>query len=143
MQSQDDLPIPSETPLNLKMFNSRLTRSLIPASSCGFLVKDFELPIQVESEVQVYNLSVGLLQCSWSGARRKIGNVALSSPIGVPGLDQLESYAKYQLSGSPATKRGQSLSWSLRSKAAGQNHKHTPTDAEARFSAAVDQMKAS
>ena len=31
----------------------------------------------------------------------------------------------------------------LRSKAAGQNHKQTPADAEARFSAAVDQMKAS
>jgi len=93
MQSQDDLPIPSETPLNLKMFNSRLTRSLIPASSCGFLVKDFELPIQDESEVQVCNLSVGLLQCSWSGVQREIGNVALSSPIGVPGLDQLQSLA--------------------------------------------------
>jgi len=61
MQSQDDLPIPSETPLNLKMFNSRLTRSLIPASSCGFRLKDFELPIQDESEVQLYDLSVGLL----------------------------------------------------------------------------------
>ena len=59
MQCQDDLPIPSETPLNLKMFNARLTRSLIPASSCGFRLKDFELPIQDESEVQLYNLSVG------------------------------------------------------------------------------------
>lgn len=88
MQSQDDLPIPSETPLNLKMFNARLTRSLIPASSCGFRLKDFELPIQDESEVQLYNLSVGLLQCSRSGVHRKVGNVALISPTGVPGLDQ-------------------------------------------------------
>jgi hypothetical protein len=88
MQSQDDLPIPSEAPLNLKMFNARLTRSLIPASSCGFRLKDFELPIQDESEVQFYNLSVGLLQCSRSGVHRKVGNVALISPTGVPGLDQ-------------------------------------------------------
>jgi len=88
MQCQDDLPIPSETPLNLKMFNARLTRSLIPASSCGFRLKDFELPIQDESEVQLYNLSVGLLQCSRSGVHRKVGNVALISPTGVPGLDQ-------------------------------------------------------
>ena len=88
MQSQDDLPIPSETPLNLKMFNARLTRSLIPASFCGFRLKDFELPIQDESEVQLYNLSVGLLQCSRSGVHRKVGNVALISPTGVPGLDQ-------------------------------------------------------
>ena len=88
MQSQDDLPIPSETHLNLKMFNARLTRSLIPASSCGFRLKDFELPIQDESEVQLYNLSVGLLQCSRSGVHRKVGNVALISPTGVPGLDQ-------------------------------------------------------
>lgn len=86
MQSQDDLPIPSETPLNLKMFNARLTRSLIPASSCGFRLKDFELPIQDESEVQLYNLSVGLLQCSRSGVHRKAGHVALISPTGVPGL---------------------------------------------------------
>ena len=91
MQCQDDLPIPSETPLNLKMFNARLTRSLIPASSCGFRLKDFELPIQDESEVQLYNLSVGLLQCSRSGVHRKVGNVALISPTGVPGLDLLLS----------------------------------------------------
>lgn len=89
MQSQDDLPIPSETPLNLKMFNARLTRSLIPASSCGFRLKDFELPIQDENEVQLYNLSVGLLQCSRSGVHRKVGIVALISPTGVPGLDQV------------------------------------------------------
>ena len=92
MQSQDDLPIPSETPLNLKMFNARLTRSLIPASFCGFRLKDFELPIQDESEVQLYNLSVGLLQCSRSGVHRKVGNVALISPTGVPGLDQQGSF---------------------------------------------------
>jgi len=94
MQSQDDLPIPSETPLNLKMFNARLTRSLIPASSCGFRLKDFELPIQDESEVQLYNLSVGLLQCSRSGVHRKVGNVALISPTGVPGLDH---YVKFPI----------------------------------------------
>ena len=28
-------------------------RSLIPATSCGFRLKDFELPIQDESEVQL------------------------------------------------------------------------------------------
>jgi hypothetical protein len=89
MQTQNDLPIPSETPLNLKMFNSRLTRSLIPASYCGFRLKDFELPIQDESEVQLYDLSVGLLQFSRSGVHRKVGNVVLISPTGVPGLDQL------------------------------------------------------
>ena len=93
MQSQDDLPIPSETPLNLKMFNARLTRSLMPASSCGFRLKDFELSIQDESEVQLYNLSVGLLQCSRSGVHRKVGNVALISPTGVPGLDQMQVFA--------------------------------------------------
>ena len=92
MQSQDDLPIPSETHLNLKMFNARLTRSLIPASSCGFRLKDFELPIQDESEVQLYNLSVGLLQCSRSGVHRKVGNVALISPTGVPGPDHQETF---------------------------------------------------
>ena len=91
MQCQDDLPIPSETPLNLKMFNARLTRALIPASSCGFRLKDFELPIQYESEVQLYNLSVGLLQCSRSGVHRKVGNVALISPTGVPGLDHKQT----------------------------------------------------
>ena len=99
MQCQDDLPIPSETPLNLKMFNARLTRSLIPASSCGFRLKDFELPIQDESEVQLCNLSVGLLQCSRSGVHRKDGNVALISPTGVPGLDQQRVSRQCQLMG--------------------------------------------
>jgi hypothetical protein len=54
----------------------------MPASSCGFRLKDFELSIQDESEVQLYNLSVGLLQCSRSGVHRKVGNVALISPTG-------------------------------------------------------------
>ena len=99
MQSQDDLPIPSETPLNLKMFNARLTRSLIPASSCGFRLKDFELPIQDESEVQLYNLSVGLLQCSRSGVHRKVGNVALISPTGVPGLKTSTGRSRVSASG--------------------------------------------
>ena len=58
------------------------------ASSCGFRLKDFELPIQGESEVQLYNLSVGLLQCSRSDIHRKVGNVALISPTGVPAIDQ-------------------------------------------------------
>ena len=39
MQSLDDLPIPSKTSLNLKMFNARLTRSLIPARFCGAVRK--------------------------------------------------------------------------------------------------------
>jgi hypothetical protein len=60
----------------------------VPASSCGFRLKDFELHIQYGTEVQLRNLSVGLLQCSWSGIQRKVGNVALISPIRVPGLDQ-------------------------------------------------------
>ncbi len=110
MQSQDDLPIPSETPLNLKMFNARLTRSLIPASSCGFRLKDFELPIQDESEVQLYNLSVGLLQCSRSGVHRKVGNVALISPTGVPGLDHYaQSIKGHRLLGSTRLQSGNPL----------------------------------
>ena len=100
MQCQDALPIPSGKPLSLKMFNARLTRSLIPVSSCGFRLKDFELPIQDESEVQLHNLSVGLLQCSRSGVHRKVSNVALISPTGVPGLDQQESIVSVGLGAS-------------------------------------------
>ena len=46
--------------------------------------KDFELPVQDESEVRLHDLSVGLLQRSQSGVRRKVGNVPT---ISVPGLD--------------------------------------------------------
>jgi hypothetical protein len=48
--------------------------------------KDFELPVQDESEVRLHDLSVGLLQRSRAGERRKVGNVPT---ISVPGLDQL------------------------------------------------------
>ena len=87
MQYLDDFLIPLDPSLNSKTFNARLTRSLIPDSSFGFRLKDFELPIQYESEVQLYNLSVGLLQCSRSGVHRKVGIVALISPTGVPNPD--------------------------------------------------------
>jgi hypothetical protein len=48
--------------------------------------KKFELPVQDESEVRLHDLSVGLLQRSRAGERRKVGNVPT---ISVPGLDQL------------------------------------------------------
>jgi hypothetical protein len=52
--------------------------------------KDIELPVQDESEVRLHDLSVGLLQRSQSGVRRKVGNVPT---ISVPGLDQFQSFA--------------------------------------------------
>ncbi len=85
MQCQDELPIQSETPLNLKTFYARLTRPLVPAGSSGCRQKDFELQVQYGTEVQLRNSSVELLQCSWSGIHRKVGNVALTSPNGIPG----------------------------------------------------------
>jgi hypothetical protein len=88
MQCQDVLPIQSGTPLNLKSFDARLTRPLVPAGSCGFRLKDFELPIQDESKIQLNNLSVRLPQCGRSDVHRKVGNAALISPTGVPGFDQ-------------------------------------------------------
>jgi len=39
MQCLDDLTTPSETSLNSKIFNAGLTRSLIPARSCGAVRK--------------------------------------------------------------------------------------------------------
>ena len=53
--------------------------------------KDFELPVQDESEVRLHDLSVGLLQRSQSGVRRKVGNVPT---ISVPGLDH---YVKFPI----------------------------------------------
>jgi hypothetical protein len=52
--------------------------------------KDFELPVQDKSEVRLHDLSVGLLQRSQSGVRRKVGNVPT---ISVPGLDQEQVFA--------------------------------------------------
>jgi hypothetical protein len=49
-------------------FDVRLTGSPITANSFGFYLKDLELPIQDESEIQLYNLSVELLPCGRSGA---------------------------------------------------------------------------
>lgn len=39
MQCLDDFPIQSETSLNSKIFDAQLTRSLIPAGSCGAVRK--------------------------------------------------------------------------------------------------------
>jgi hypothetical protein len=61
--------------------------------TCQFLrcrSKDFELPVQDESEVLLHNLLVGLLQRSQSGVCRKVGNVPT---ISVPELDQLQVFA--------------------------------------------------
>ncbi|ABM37829.1 hypothetical protein Pnap_2526 [Polaromonas naphthalenivorans CJ2] len=51
--------------------------------------KNFELPVQDESEMLLHNLLVGLLQRSQSGMRRKVGNVPT---ISVPGLDHLREF---------------------------------------------------
>jgi hypothetical protein len=96
MQCLDDFSIQSETSLNSKIFNAQLTRSLIPAKSCGACPKDFELPVPDESEVRLHDLSVGLLQRSQSGVRRKVGNVPT---ISLPGFDQVQSFKAFQLKG--------------------------------------------
>ena len=64
--------------------------------------KDFELPVQDDSEVRLHDLSVGLLQRSQSGVRRKVGNVPT---ISVPGLDQELTLSRWTRKTGRGTKR--------------------------------------
>jgi hypothetical protein len=73
---------------NVPQFEDFQCRVNQVAYDCQFLQcrpKDFELPVQDQSEVRLHDLSVGLLQRSQSGVRRKVGNVPM---ISVLGLDQ-------------------------------------------------------
>lgn len=88
MQCLDDLPIPSKTSLNSKTFNARLTRSLIPARSCGAVRKISNCRSKTRARCCYITYRSGCSKRSQSGVRRKVGNVPT---ISVPGFDQYQA----------------------------------------------------
>jgi hypothetical protein len=88
MQCLDDLPIPSKTSLNSKTFNARLTRSLIPARSCGAVRKISNCRSKTRARCCYITYRSGCSKRSQSGVRRKVGNVPT---ISVPGFDQFQT----------------------------------------------------